>query len=60
MKKNKYFRQKMAVERIEQNILEYQEKIKKIDKDDETFKILTSKLKKANQTIENTLKKMKK
>jgi len=58
MKKNKINRQKLAMERIEKNILDYQDRIKKLDKGDEMFKELSSKLKKANQTIENTLKNM--
>jgi len=58
MKKNKINRQKLAMERIEKNILDYQDRIKKLDKSDDMFKELSSKLKKANQTIENTLKNM--
>jgi exonuclease VII small subunit len=58
MKKNKINRQKLAIERIEKNILDYQDRIKKLNKGDEMFKELSSKLKKANQTIENTLKNM--
>lgn len=58
MKKNKINRQKLAMERIEKNILDYQDRIKKLNKGDEMFKELSSKLKKANQTIENTLKNM--
>jgi len=58
MKKNKINRQKLAMERIEKNILDYQDRIKKLNKSDDMFKELSSKLKKANQTIENTLKNM--
>ena len=58
MKKNKIKRQKLAMERIEKNILDYQDRIKKLNKSDDMFKELSSKLKKANQTIENTLKNM--
>jgi len=60
MKKNKYLRQKNAVERFEKTVEEYQHMLKNIKRDDGEYKKIELKLSRMTIALENTLKKMKK
>jgi hypothetical protein len=60
MKKNKYFRQKNAVERFEKTVEKYQHMLKNLKRDDEEYKKVELKLSRMTIALENTIKNMKK
>lgn len=61
MKKNKSLRQKGAIQRFEITIEKYQKMLKDInDVNDENYKTITLKLRRMVESLDNTLKKLKK
>lgn len=59
-RKNRYNRQKVAVARLESSVEKYQEQLKSLEKNDSEHKKIALKLKRTNEALENTLKKMQK
>jgi hypothetical protein len=57
-KKNKLARQKVAVKRLEASLVLYQDMLKGLEDKSKEHKQIALKLKRTNQALENTLKKM--